>query len=368
MAGMGMPSCSSSVSVSHGWRPRLVLSAFAETALAWGARPARAGAKIGSREMKLSLIIAIVLAFLANAADGSVIYNFTNFGGPGSGSAAGAGTNMNGIANNGAAVGFGIDNAGTFTNFVRNPSGTFTTLNSVNAVPGSMAFGINSAGDVVGAQNGAAFFLPPGGPVQTLASATPPSAAFGINDNGNIVGQFTSGAATPGFYIANNAGQNFVTVNAPSGPNTVNAQGVNNNGLIMGFYVGTDGQDHGFMAPVGTAVGGMLTGTPITDPIIPPVSGEPGATFVFSQILGINDNGLAVGYYGDSTTSQHGFFYDTHTGQYTFLDDPFEGFSNGVEITQITGITDSGEITGFYSDANGVFHGFVASPLPEPAT
>jgi PEP-CTERM motif-containing protein len=312
--------------------------------------------------MKLGLIIASVLAFLANAADGAAIYNFTNFDGPGSVSAAGAGTNMNGIANNGAAVGFGIDNAGAFTNFVRNPDGTFTTLNSINAIPGTMAFGINSAGDVVGTQNGAAVFLPPGGPVQTLATATPPSTAFGINDNGNIVGQFTSGTAMPGFYIAN------VTVNAPSGPNTVNAQGVNNNGLIVGFYVGTDGQDHGFIAPVGNAMNGKLTGTPVADPMIPPVPGEPGATFVFSQILGINDNGFAVGYYGDSTTSQHGFFYDTHTGHYTFLDDPFEGFSNGVEITQITGITDSGEITGFYSDANGVFHGFVASPLPEPAS
>jgi hypothetical protein len=33
-----------------------------------------------------------------------------------------------------------------------------------------------------------------------------------------------------------------------------------------------------------------------------------------------------------------------------------------VEVTQITGITNSGEITGFYSDVNGAFHGFVATP------
>ena len=172
-----------------------------------------------------------------------------------------------------------------------------------------------------------------------------------------------------GFYMANSSGQNFVTINAPSGSNPVNAQGINNNGLIVGFYVGTDGQDHGFMAQAGAAMNGLLTGTSIADPMIPPVTGEPGATFVFSQVLGIDDAGIAVGYYGDSTTSQHGFFYDTQTGQYTFLDDPFEGFNNGVEVTQITGITNSGEITGFYSDANGVFHGFVATPVvPEPAS
>ena len=68
-------------------------------------------------------------------------------------------------------------------------------------------------------------------------------------------------------------------------------------------------------------------------------------TFVFSQILSVNDKGIAVGYYGDSTTSQHGFFYNVNTGVYTFLDDPSAAFNNGVEVTQITGTTNSGEIT-----------------------
>jgi hypothetical protein len=307
------------------------------------------------------------LVFLSNAAQAAAIYTFTNFDGPGSGTAAGAGTNMNGIANNGAAVGFGIDNAGNLTNFVRNPNGTFTTLN-INGSTSAMAFGINSAGDVVGTVNGGAFFLPNGGSVQALTTLGPGASAFGINDTGNIVGQFNSSAVLPGYFLPNSSSVALVTINAPSGPNTVNAQGINNNGLIVGFYVGPDGQDHGFMALVSNAVGGMLTGTALADPMIPPVAGEPGATFVFSQILGINDHGIAVGYYGDSTTSQHGFLYNTLTGQYTFLDDPSAQFNNGVEVTQITGITNSGEITGFYSDANGVFHGFVASPVPEPAS
>jgi len=316
----------------------------------------------------LTLGIGGLLVSLATAAQAAAIYNFTNFNGPGSGTSAGAGTNMNGIANNGAAVGFGIDNAGNFTNFVRNPIGTYTTLN-INGSTSAMALGINSAGDVVGTANGAAFILPFGGSAVTLTTPANTTAAFGINDMGNIVGQFTSAMGTmPGFFLANSSGSGLITINAPSGPNAVNAQGINNNRLIVGFYVGTDGQDHGFMALVSNAVGGTLTGTAIADPTIPPVMGEPGATFVFSQILGINDHGIAVGYYGDSTTSQHGFLYNTNTGQYTFIDDPAEMFDNGVEVTQITGITNSGEITGFYSDANGVFHGFVASPVPEPTS
>ena len=226
-----------------------------------------------------------------------------------------------------------------------------------------MAFGTNSAGTVVGTDgNGNAFtlsngklktFIPPGG-----TSAT----AFGINDKGTIVGQYVTATATPGFIKVNS--KTYITINAPSGPNIVNAQSINNKGLVVGFYVGTDGQDHGFMASQGAAKKGTLTGTAIADPTIPTVAGEPGATFVFSQILGVNDHGIAVGYYGDSTTSQHGFIYNTNTGKYTFLDDPSEAFDNGVEVTQITGITNSGEITGFYSDANGVFHGFVAT-VPE---
>lgn len=166
----------------------------------------------------------------------------------------------------------------------------------------------------------------------------------------------------PGLFLANNSGNGLITINAPAGPEIVNAQGVDNNGLVVGFYLGTGGQDHGFTANVSSAQGGSLTGTPVAEPTIPTVAGEPGATFVFAQILGVNDNGIAVGYYGDSTTSQHGFLYNTNTGVYTFLDDPSEQFDNGAEVTQLTGIDNSGEITGCYSDGSGTFHGFVACP------
>ncbi len=289
-------------------------------------------------------------------------YTFTNFDGPNLGTMAGTGTNLNGIANSGTAVGFTIDNMGGFHNFLVNPPRSRSVkLLNINGSTTTMAFGTNSAGTVVGTDgNGNAFvlfrgmlktFIPTGG-----TSAT----AFGVNDQGTIVGQYVTANATPGF-IKGMRGKGFTTINAPSGPNVVNAQGINNKGLVVGFYVGTDGQDHGFMTSQRSAKNGTLTGTAIADPTIPSVLGESGATFVFSQVLAINDHGIAVGYYGDSTTSQHGFIYDTRTGQYTFLDDPSEAFGNGVEVTQITGITNSGEITGFYSDANGVFHGFVAT-------
>jgi len=316
---------------------------------------------------RISFVAGLAALLAAAPAHASILgvvtangYTFTNFDLPGSGNAAGAGTNINGIANNGAAVGFAIENNGGFTNYVYNANGTVTPLN-ISGTDG-MAFGINSAGDVAGSQNGA-FFLPGGGSPQTLTTPANATSAFGINDQGNIAGQYTAGNTTPGFYLANNAAQTFVQIDAPSGPNLVNAQGVNDNGVVVGFYVGNDGQDHGFNANIANARNGVLMGSAVSDPIIPSVPGEPGATFVFSQILGVNDGGLEVGYYGDDTTSQHGFLYNPSTDLYTFLDDPAEGFDNGVEVTQITGISNSGEIAGFYSDTSGVFHGFVACPV-----
>ena len=279
------------------------------------------------------------------------------------------GSNANGISNTGQVVGTTVDVSGapTFTNFSGTP---FTTLTQLNTGAGQTAFGINSAGNVVGGNGTNAFFLPVGGPLQLLM--TPPNAinAFGINDKGNIVGQFTSGANTTDFILPSSTSNSFTAINQPTGitSDVINAQGINNNGLVVGFYLGNDGQVHGFTANAPASLGGSITAMAVTDPTIPPNPGEPGATFVFSQILGIDDAGLAVGYFGDSTTSQHGFLYNTNTTSYTFLDDPAAMFHNGVEITQITGISNSGEIGGFYTDANGTFHSFVAIPTPEPTS
>ncbi len=290
-------------------------------------------------------------------------FQFTNFDGPNAGNTAGLGTNQNGISNKGLSVGVSLENNGNFLNFTTNPlkSTAATTLN-IKGSTTAMAFAANSGGTVVGTDGNNHAFFEKNRKVTTFIPRGGTSAlAFGINDGGKIVGQYTNQAGvTPGFIRINN--KSFVTINAPSGTttSTVNAQGINNKGLVVGFYVGMDGNDHGFILNAKGVKKGTLTGVAVADPTIPNVPGEPGATFVFSQILGINDKGIAVGYYGDSTTSQHGFIYNTNTGQYTFLDDPSEAFCNGVEVTQITGITNSGEITGFYSDANGVFHGFVA--------
>ena len=317
----------------------------------------------------VTLFLAIVAPGRADVLYGAASaggYTFTNFDPTLVGMA--AGSNANGISNTGQVVGVALNAQNVdLYNYSGTPGSTTNFFNP----PGQMALGINSAGNIVGGNGVTAFYLPNGGTPQTLNVPGGAINAFGINDKGNIVGQFnTASGATPGFYLPSIGSSTFTEIDAAAGSaaDVVNAQGVNDNGLVVGFYMGNDGQVHGFDANILNAVNGFLTGTAIADPTIPAVAGEPGATFVFSQILGINDQGIAVGYYGDSTISQHGFLYNTKTGVYTFLDDPAEAFSNGVEVTQITGINNAGDISGFYTDANGIAHSFFAAPTaPEPS-
>ncbi len=192
-------------------------------------------------------------------------------------------------------------------------------------------------------------------PTGDVTSTTTAEAAFGINDQGAIVGQYTDSTTgnSPGFVFAKGG---FTTLNPVANDLQVFAQGINNNGLVVGFY-NTDGvHDHGFLFNTNTS-----TYTLLADPVV--------ANLLFTQFLGINDHNEAVGYYQTNDGSQHGFLYDIATQSYTFLDDP-NAATSGLSITQITGISDSGEIAGFYVDANsGLQRGFVATAaVPEPGS
>lgn len=268
---------------------------------------------------------------------------FTTLDGP-----AGSPTTVNGINNNGTIVGFTTNN-GVNSNFLRSAGGSFTSLNLGDPAQG-MANGVNINNMIVGVANNNAFLIN-NGKQQTL---TPPgsssSIAFGINDSGVIVGQYVNGSVTPGFVYQNGS---FVTVNPTTNAMVTNVQSVNNSGIAAGFY-STDGMhQHGFLYNVATKQTTLLP-----DPST--ARTQAGGLFL-TQFLGINDKGVAVGYYQTNNGSQFGFLFNTATNTYTFLDDPSAAPVNGVQITQITGIDNSGMICGFYIDANGVQHGFTAT-------
>jgi probable HAF family extracellular repeat protein len=282
-------------------------------------------------------------------------YVFTNFDGPPDSS---AGTTVDGINNLGQAVGFGVGATDTITNFIRNTDGSFTTLSFAGSGM-AIANGINTSDQVVGMSGASAFFLTNGGntviTLPAVTGTTTAEAAFGLNDHGTIVGQYSdsNSGTSPGFVYSAGA---FTTLDPLGFSAQVFAQGINNNGLVVGFY-NTDGEhDHGFLFNSKTS-----SYTLLADPNV--------ANFFFTQFLGINDHGEAVGYYQTNDGSQHGFLYDLAKQTYTFLDDPNIATS-GVQITQITGINNAGEIAGFYVDGiNGLQRGFVAaSAVPEPGS
>jgi hypothetical protein len=303
------------------------------------------------------LLACTTFTFAALAAHAAPIYNFVTFNGPGDNA---GGTTVNGISNSGAIVGFSSNaNMTVITNFVRNPDGIFSTLNINNDLLAN-ANGINANGVVVGTTGGQAFSLDQGLLTllpQVLPDNTAAETAFGVNDNNaaEMVGQFTEDSTDtqPGFVYANGL---FTVLNPVSNAVVTNAQGVNNNGLVTGFY-STDGQhQHGFFFNTNTDTFFLPA-----DPVQP--------NLFLVQFLGVNDLGLAVGYWQDNGGSQHGFIYNLNTQTYTFLDDPNAADNNGVEITQITGINDSDEIAGFYVDSSGVQRGFYANAAtPEPAS
>jgi probable HAF family extracellular repeat protein len=308
----------------------------------------------------------IVLALAGTASPARAGFVYTNFNFPDSP----GGSTANGINNNGAVVGFGVNGAGADINYVRNPDGSFTALTTLNNTSTTaMANGLNDSNQVVGTTNGMAFsltnnyttlsFLP------NVNGTTTSEVAFGINNAGTIVGQYSDSATgrSPGFVYA---GGKFTTLDQPQIPGALvtNAQSINNNGLVTGFYatvtspvVGGNTMQHGFFFNTATNA--------FTFPADPSPPLLPGTSFFTVQLLSVNDHGIAAGYWQDNLGDQHGLLYDFATNKYTFVnDDPLAVPVGGITIEQVTGINNAGEITGFYIGADGVAHSFVGVPEP----
>ena len=118
--------------------------------------------------------------------------------------------------------------------------------------------------------------------------------------------------------------------------------GINNAGSIVGFYLPTATTSIGFLD-----VGGAIS---TIDPL--------GSSF--TQALGISNTGEIVGFYTDALGVQHG---------YTDIGGVFANFDPiGSVNTTINGVNDLGQLVGFFTDANDHVIGFVATPVPEPAT
>jgi probable HAF family extracellular repeat protein len=140
--------------------------------------------------------------------------------------------------------------------------------------------------------------------------------------------------ATLPISVGLSAQQKFTTIDVPGATLTI-AFGINPRGDIVGLYLDTSGNEHGFL---------LSNGTFTTIDV-------PGA--ISTNALGINPRGDIVGGYGDTSINFHGFLLSK--GKFTTIDVP------GAVQTEAIGNNPQGDIVGGYVDTSGNFHGFLLS-------
>jgi len=162
---------------------------------------------------------------------------------------------------------------------------------------------------------------------------------LGINDEGVISGYFGSGAAghpNKGYLLLPREGF-YINENFPHSKQT-QVTGLNNRGVTVGFYSNTNlgvGKDanYGWVNVYGHF---RQVNFPTNSPASP----------ALDQNLGVNDEGIVVGFYNDNNNASHGYEYNIWTRQFSTVVDPN---SPGASLTAAA-INDHGDVAGFYTN------------------
>jgi hypothetical protein len=187
---------------------------------------------------------------------------------------------------------------------------------------------------------------------------------LGINNNQIIVGYFGDGTQKPnnGYVLVppfHYAPENFAgTPLNNTQIKQTQAIGINNSEvpITVGFWQDQQGVQYGWANIRGQTVAQSFQ--TILDP-----HGAPG----FNQnLLGVNKNNLAAGFWTDTGGREHGFVVDLASNPLKFGEYPPSLFSGAV-ATQVSGINDNNLICGFWTDTKGNNHGF-SGPLNGPFT
>lgn len=188
---------------------------------------------------------------------------------------------------------------------------------------------------------------------QTLNNNADPTfnQLLGINNHGVIAGYFGSGTVVngtlhpnKGYTLSRPYGQgNYTNENFPGSVQT-QVTAINNSGSTAGFWVDANGNNFGFVNRHGTF-------TSYQDPNTGTFNGVQ-----FNQLLGLNNNKMAVGFYIDGNGNNHGYKLDLEKGK--FIEIPTASIPGAVSV-MATGINDNGDIVGTETDGNNIMHGFL---------
>ena len=190
---------------------------------------------------------------------------------------------------------------------------------------------------------------------KTMNNASDPTfnQLLGINDTGVIAGYFgigTKGHPNKGYTLLSPYRQvDYRNQNFPGSKQT-QVTGLNNAGIDVGFFSTMNRAD---LANNNFGYYSTNHGTrfhkvnfPAKHPASPPVD----------QLLGVNDQDIAVGFYNDNNGNSHGYLYIIPQHKYVGLS---TGISPAVSVTP-TGINNSDCISGFFTrTAGGTIRGFV---------
>jgi hypothetical protein len=161
---------------------------------------------------------------------------------------------------------------------------------------------------------------------------------LGINSSNVIAGYSGSGAKghpNKGYVLNPPYGQpNYVNENFPGSAQT-QVTGINNHGDTSGFWVTKNGTNHGFVEWNGVFASYDYPATP----------SKKGSV---NQLLGINSEGVAVGFFNGSQGDSHAYQVNQATNVYTRIRIP------GAKSSVATGINNAGDVVGFSTDPAGV--------------
>ncbi len=163
---------------------------------------------------------------------------------------------------------------------------------------------------------------------------------LGINQNGLIAGYFGSGAMghpNKGYLLAARHGQaRYQNENWPESTQT-QVTGLNDHGVTVGFWstMNTANQMNDNRAFVSDRGYFIDSDYPTDNPASPPVD----------QLLGVNDHNVAVGFYNDGTGNTHAYTFNIKGNEFNQVTPA------GITNPTAAGINNRGDIAGFGTDS-----------------
>jgi hypothetical protein len=301
----------------------------------------------------LVIIPLCAVAYGAGITPGS--FDFSKFDVPDTSQASGS-LGVEQISDTGIIVGYRQTVAPGSSGFLRWPTGTVITLkdpSNTGTPPFTQAAGVNTFGTVAGyyidtANNQYSGFFYQDGKFKTYnIPGLPPTSAttiFGINDFGAFCGYYQAAPAFVTVPYVNYFGH--IDTNFPiPGSTFTQPEQVNDLGQVAGtFYDGTS--YHGFIRDTH----GKIT-----------VVDVPGAAFIGTVLIGLNNSGWTSGHFFDSGNHEHGFVRSPK-GKFYQIDVPGADTTPG-RGTAGGGLNDEGVVVGHYDPPNGgVERGYIARP------